>query len=532
MRHLKSSDGDAASTKDPAQIEYGTISDVAPVLPRIDAAAERKLVQKLDLLVMVIIFFMYFFNSIDRSNLGNAKTDGMDVDLGFVNNQYSILVMVFYVPFCGLCLPANLVTRKFEPKFFLVGFMLCWGIMAMICAACKNFAQILAVRILLGIAEAGFAPCSMFYMSTFYTRGELATRFAIWYSSTVLSSAVSGLISYGVFQIRGALHGWQYLFLIEGGLTVVIALLASVILPKNPWTCRWLTQAEKELCVLRGERDSTSDVGSAWDFREGMQPFKSWQVYVSIHPAHHFPPLPPPPPQPSPNILNSPLLPLLHSYAWALIGLCYGTSGSAVGSFLPQIVQLMGFSTLKTNLYTVAPNVVGALVLLCTARSSDVLRERSAHLVFALLVTFAGWVILLALDEPAAHVPVAYFACFLLCAGAMTPTVLFHSWHASNMCTENGRIYVMSFLTGAANSGGIVASMTFRAEDAPRYLPFLGTAAGFEGVGMVLILALRWWMVWDNARRDRVVGRKLVSKDVRLSELVGGTKDVRWRWFV
>lgn len=220
-----------------------------------------------------------------------------------------------------------------------------------------------------------------------------------------------------------------------------------------------------------------------------------------------------------------------NSYAWALIGLCYGTSGSAVGSFLPQIVQLMGFPTLKTNLYTVAPNVVGALVLLCIARSSDRFRERSGHLVFALLVTFVGWVILLALN-PAAHIPVAYFACFLLCAGAMTPTVLFHSWHASNMHTENGRIYVMSFLTGAANSGGIVASMTFRAEDAPRYLPFLGTAAAFEGMGMLLILALRWWMKWDNARRDRVMGRKLVSKDVKLSELVGGSNDIRWRWFV
>lgn len=507
MHPASSHDGDTASIKDLSRLESGPLSpskngpdvaigDVSHTVPPIDAAAERKLVLKFDLLVMVMIFFMYFFNSIDRSNLGNAKTDHMDDDLGFVGNQYSILIMVFYVPFCGLCLPANLVTRKFQPKWFLVGFMVCWGTMAMVCAACKNFGQILAVRLLLGVAEAGFAPCSMFYMSTFYTRGELATRFAIWYSSTVLSSAFSGLISYGVFQLRGSLHGWQYLFLVEGGLTVFIAFLAGFILPKNPWTCRWLTEAEKELCVLRAQRDSTSNVGSAWDFREGMQPFKTWQVY-----------------------------------AWAVIGLCYGTSGSAVGSFLPQIVQLMGFPTLKTNLYTVAPNLVGAIVLICIARSSDRFRERSGHLIFALLITFVGWIILLALN-PAENIPVAYFACFLLCAGAMTPTVLFHSWHASNMHTENGRIYVLSFLTGAANSGGIVASMTFRAEDAPRYLPFLGTAAGFEGTGMLLILGMRWWMKWDNTRRDKIMGQRLVSKDVKLSELVGGARDVRWRWFV
>ncbi|KAL1632577.1 hypothetical protein SLS56_003476 [Neofusicoccum ribis] len=490
MHGPSSPDGGAAtptSTKDSSQLETGPLSpskdtpdvaigDVSAPLPSIDAAAERKLVRKLDLLVMVMIFLMYFFNSIDRGNLANAKTDGMDTDLGFVGNQYSILVMVFYVPFCGLCLPANLVTRKFQPKWFLVAFMLSWGTMAMICAACKDFAQ--------------------FYMSTFYTRGELATRFAIWYTATVISSAFSGLISYGLFQLDGPLHGWQYLFLVEGGLTVFVALLAGLILPKNPWTCRWLTDAEKQLCIIRAERDSTSSVGSAWDFREGMQPFKTWQVY-----------------------------------AWSLIGLCYGTSGSAVGSFLPQIVQLMGFPRLKTNLYTVAPNLVGAVILLCIARSSDRFRERSGHLTLALLITFVGWIILLVLN-PAEHVPVAYFACFLLCGGAMTPTVLFHSWHASNTPTENGRIYVMSFLTGAANAGGIIASMTFRAEDAPRYLPFLGTAAGFEGVGMLLILGLRGWMRWDNRRRDRAMGTRLVSKDVRLSELVGGARDVRWRWFV
>jgi MFS family permease len=116
---------------------------------------------------MTMIFFMYFFNSIDRSNLGNGKTDGMDTDLHFTGNQYSILVMVFYIPFCGLCLPANLITRKFQPKWFLVSFMMGWGILATSTAAAKNFAQLAAIRIILGIFETGFAPCVIFYMSTF-----------------------------------------------------------------------------------------------------------------------------------------------------------------------------------------------------------------------------------------------------------------------------------------------------------------------------------------------------------------------------
>ena len=140
--------------KDNADSEIGEVEEI-------NRKKERKLVWKLDFSVMILIFLMYFFNSIDRSNLGNAKTDGMEDDLNFKGDQYSVLVMVFSVTFCGLCLPANLVTRKYQPKWFLIAFMVSWGTMAMICAACKNFAQMLVVRLLLGVAEAGFAPCSM-----------------------------------------------------------------------------------------------------------------------------------------------------------------------------------------------------------------------------------------------------------------------------------------------------------------------------------------------------------------------------------
>jgi MFS family permease len=226
-----------------------------------------------------MIFFIYFFDSIDRSNLGNAKTDGMDTDLRFTGNQYSTLVMVSYISFCGLCLPANLITRKFQPKWFLVSFMLGCGILATSTAAAKNFAQLVAIRIMLGIFESVFAPCIMFYMSTFWTKGELATRFAIWYTATVTSGAFSGSISYGLLQLKGSLHGWQYLFIVEGALTVLIALRAALVLPKTPYTTSWLSEKEKEMCLMRMRQDSIVDVGSAWSFSEGMAPFNSWQVY-------------------------------------------------------------------------------------------------------------------------------------------------------------------------------------------------------------------------------------------------------------
>ena len=111
-------DSDLALNHHPDAVEEAPIS-----IESIDQRVERRLVLKMDPFIMPIIFFMYFFNVIDGSNLGNAKTDGMDKDLDFKENQYSILVMVLYVLFCGLCLSANLVTRKFQPKWLLVCFM-------------------------------------------------------------------------------------------------------------------------------------------------------------------------------------------------------------------------------------------------------------------------------------------------------------------------------------------------------------------------------------------------------------------------
>lgn len=93
---------------------------------------------------------MYFFNSVDRSNLGNAKTDGMDKDLHFVGEQYSLLILLFYVPNGLLDLPLNMITKKFSAKVTLPGFMLFWGVMAMLQCAAKSFGGLLPIRLLIG----------------------------------------------------------------------------------------------------------------------------------------------------------------------------------------------------------------------------------------------------------------------------------------------------------------------------------------------------------------------------------------------
>ena len=132
-----------------------------------------------------------------------------------------------------------------------------------------------------------------------------------------------------------------------------------------------------------------------------------------------------------------------------------------------QIVGRLGFSVVKTNLWTVAPNLVGAVVLLCVAISSDYFRERTFHIVFSLALSLIGMLILAALNVTQ-HKGVAYFACFLMAAGSYIPSCLVHAWHNNNNIHENSRASNTGLFVGLGNLAGVLSAATFRTEYAPK----------------------------------------------------------------
>jgi MFS family permease len=148
--------------------------------------------------------------------LGNAKSDGLENDLHLVGDQYNLLLSLFYIPFVLTAPGMNMLTKKFGAKMILPIAMIIFGAMAMLSAAVTNFGGLLTTRWFLGMAESGFYPGVIFYLTTFYKRSELAGRLSVFYAASVIAGAFTGLIAYGVFQIQNALEGWQYLFLIEG----------------------------------------------------------------------------------------------------------------------------------------------------------------------------------------------------------------------------------------------------------------------------------------------------------------------------
>ncbi|KAG6006543.1 hypothetical protein E4U21_006997 [Claviceps maximensis] len=487
-----------------ADIEEGLCDDS----PRVsDPAAERSLCWKFDLRLLPVLAVMFLFNGLDKGNLSNAQTNGLSKDLGFKDGQYNLIVSIFFIPYVLFAPPFAMLSNKYGAARALPVMMLAFGSMTLLTAAVKNFSSLFAVRWFLGMAEAAFFPTVIYYLTMFYRRGELARRMALFYAASNMASAFSGLLAFGVFHIHSGAgvitSAWRYLFLMEGSVTVLFAVFAYFYLPERADTAHFLNQRERELAFHRIQVDSSSEVSERFCLREALKIFR----YPS-------------------------------SYAFLAIEVCLGVPLQSVLLFLPQIIQRLGYSTVKTNLYTVAPNVTGAAMLLLLAFSSDLLRLRFPFIMLGFALTCAGFILYatlpanVAAPQASSQTQVAYFATFMMCWGTAAPSVLLSTWYNNNIAHEGRRVTLTSVGVPLANVMGLVASNIFRERDAPLYLPALITTACFGVAGAVITGCLGLYMMWDNGRRDRMAGVVIKARDVPTLKLRDGPKSPDFRWYV
>ncbi|KAH7376371.1 putative nicotinamide mononucleotide permease [Plectosphaerella cucumerina] len=216
---------------------------------------EKRLRRKLDWRILPCTWTLYLLGFLDRANIGNAKTGGLERDFGLTSSQYSIIVLVFFISYLVFEVPANMILTRVRPSVFLPGLGLVWGTFAALMGATQNWHQLAGMRFLLGFAEAGFAPGCAFFLSSWYRKYELATRFAFLYTSVPIAGAVSGLLAGLITEhmegIAG-LPGWRWLFILEGLASVVAAMIIFFFMPDYPSTSkRFLTEEESILACNR-----------------------------------------------------------------------------------------------------------------------------------------------------------------------------------------------------------------------------------------------------------------------------------------
>jgi predicted MFS family arabinose efflux permease len=176
----------------------------------------RKALLKVDLLILPFIVLCFCFLQFDRTNIGNALTNGLENDLRIGNSQVNVAQTLFTTGFIITELPFNVVSRWMGPERFLPMTMFAWGIVTWSQIFIKNSSGLYAARFFLGALEGGYIPGFALYISRYYTNQELALRYAIFWASNSFAGILGGPLAIGLLSLdgQGGLRGWQWLFLI------------------------------------------------------------------------------------------------------------------------------------------------------------------------------------------------------------------------------------------------------------------------------------------------------------------------------
>lgn len=339
--------------------------------PQVQSDLGRRVIRKVTLRLVPFMGLLYFINYLDRTNIGFAKLT-MAQDLGLTETAYGLASGLFFIGYLILEVPSNLVLHKVGARRWIARIMVSWGIIAAITAFVPNAGTLYGLRILLGIAEAGFFPGMILYLTYWFPQRERARVTGLFMLAIPVSSAIGSPISGALLQYAEGvfgLAGWRAMFLFEGLPAIILGVITWFFLTDRPTEATWLTAEERDwLSTEIAGEVSQADAHFGWSLRRSLT---------------------------SPRIL------LL---AFVYFGVVYGLY--AISFFLPTIVagfsEQFGtdFSLLQTGLITAIPYAFGAGAMVLWTRHATKTGERVWHLALPAILGAVAIPIALYLNSP------------------------------------------------------------------------------------------------------------------------------------
>ncbi|WVQ73492.1 hypothetical protein IAR50_003064 [Cryptococcus sp. DSM 104548] len=454
--------------------EKVTITDVAidddPELGdvEIDHVAESKVLRKIDWNLIPVFGALYMMSFLDRSNIGNAKLTSFSTDLGLVGNQYGAAVSVVYATYVVFEPFWTVLLKIVTPRYLLTATTLCWAALTIGSAFIKNYDQLIAVRVLLGAFEAGMIPCTTLYLTMTYNRNEYASRQTVVFVFSAISSGFGGLLAYGLSQIKGSLAGWQWLFLVEGLLSMILAPIAWYQIPNNVSEARWLNAQEKEVLRIRQERNkAVYNHDEQFSWKAIWSVLKDFRLWISA--ISHFG---------------------IDSTLYSLT------------TFIPSLLAGLGFtSTTDAQLLTVPVYALAAIAYVFFGRLSDKLQMRGPMIAGSLFFCLIGYIIL----STAPQVGVRYAGVFIASMGLYGSTSLNVLWAADNFAGHYRRAFAMGFIQLVGNSAGACIGFIFTTESSPRYLQGLHYDIGITLLSIVFTGILSGYAWYANKQKRAAI---------------------------
>jgi ACS family tartrate transporter-like MFS transporter len=317
-----------------------------------DTALARKLRWRL----LPMLFLLYVVAYLDRINVGFAALN-MNRELALSSQQYGFLSGIFFCGYFLFEIPSNLILHRVGARKWIARILLTWGLVAILTGFVQNAPQLYVARFLLGVAEAGFFPGILYYLTYWFRQRDQALAIGLFLASLPTASIVGGPASGWILDHVHAfgLSSWRWLLILEAIPALVGGIMTYRFLPNRPSEATFLTESEKTQLHESLAREAASKLGDAH-----LSPLQSL--------AH-------------PRILH---LACIHFLS--LMGLYVS------GFWMPQSIKAvaLGYSNTAVGALVMIPNIVCLVAMALVSRSSDRHNERYWHAALSLLVASAG----------------------------------------------------------------------------------------------------------------------------------------------
>ena len=319
-----------------------------------DMDIEKRTLRKITWRIVPFIMILYLIAYIDRVNIGFAAIT-MKEDLGFTASILGFGAGIFFLGYFLFEVPSNIILHKVGARIWIARVMVTWGIIAGGMAFVESSTSFYVMRFLLGVAEAGFFPGIILYLSYWFPARNRAGVIALFMAAAPIATAIGSPISAALLEMHGimGLAGWQWMFLIEAIPAVILGVVVFFYMTDRPEKAAWLKPDEREWLVKTMQAEDAN--------KEGQQ--------------QH-------------SILRG----LANPRVLALALIYFGTSAGlyTLGIWAPQIIKELGVSSMTVGLLNAIPPIISVVAMILWSRHSDKTNERTWHVALACLTAAVG----------------------------------------------------------------------------------------------------------------------------------------------
>ncbi|GIZ47362.1 hypothetical protein CKM354_001045500 [Cercospora kikuchii] len=442
----------------------------------IDPAESKRVLRKIDLRLMPILWLLYLLQYLDKNGINYASAYDLQKGTNLHGDQYSWLASIFYFGYLAGQWPGGYLMQKLPIGKFLAGTCVAWGIILLTTPATTSFAGIATNRFLLGLIEGPVNPGLVIMIGMWYVSAEQPLRLEAYYCTNGIATMFGGLIGYAVGHINGSLDRWMYIFLIFGSWSFAAGILALVVLPDMPSQAKFLTPRERYVAVERVAKNRQGVKNSHFSRHQALQTIqdpKTWILFIMAVGAQ------------VPN--------------------------SALTSFTSLIIKSFGFDTLGTQYLQIPGGAVQFLSLLGGGFiCSKFPNIRCPTMIVANLICILGAGMLVGLPESNKWGRlVAIWLCYFQGLGfSMSLTMISSNIGGFTKKQLTGTIIFTGYCVG-----NIIGPQTFKDNESPGYhSAYIAMLVGYS-VKLTAVCVLYFYMWSINKKRDRDLAASGLTKE-------------------